>query len=79
MGILLSGGIDSGAIAAAVRVCDPNHPVHAFTVALRGSDSPDMAAAAELATRFGFIHHKLFFSTADAFRSLSSVISHVET
>ena len=55
LGVLLSGGIDSGLIAAlAARELD--RPLAAFTVRFEGATADETPLAAEVATRYGATH-----------------------
>jgi asparagine synthase (glutamine-hydrolysing) len=82
VGILLSGGIDSSLIAAAVR-CNHTGSLHSFTVGMTPHDlrkeamPADAPYAARLASSLGFTHHETVLepSLADL---LSTVVWHLD-
>lgn len=67
IGVMLSGGVDSGAITAIMAEHSPH--VRTFTIGFGGSDDTDETALAEQTARmFGTEHHSLLVS-ADEFRN----------
>lgn len=75
LGVFLSGGLDSSAIAALVRRAIPE--LHSFAVGLEGA--PDLAAAKLAATHLGTIHHEYVYTPAELERSVETVIEHLES
>jgi asparagine synthase (glutamine-hydrolysing) len=88
-GVLLSGGLDSSVIAAlacryaASRVEEDDQTqawwprIHSFAIGLE--DSPDLAAAQEVANHIGSVHHGLTFTVQEGIDALRDVIHHIET
>jgi len=88
-GVLLSGGLDSSIIAAtakrfaARRIEDEGRSeawwpqLHSFAIGL--PDSPDLAAAREVAQHIGTVHHGFEFTVQEGIDALSDVIYHLET
>ncbi|MBM3221190.1 MAG: asparagine synthetase B [Candidatus Rokubacteria bacterium] len=73
-GVLLSGGVDSSAVAAIAARLRPD--VTAYTIALEGA--PDSGAAAEVAAHLG-IRHVLIKATArEAREAIAATIWHLE-
>jgi len=58
VGAFLSGGVDSSAIAAAMRMVS-DQPLHAFTVGFPGTSIDETEAAAVIARHIGAEHHVL--------------------
>jgi asparagine synthase (glutamine-hydrolysing) len=75
LGVFLSGGLDSSAIAAIVRRSIP--ALHTFAVGLAGSS--DLAAARLVAEHLGTHHHEYVYTLADVEGSVESVIEHLES
>lgn len=88
-GALLSGGLDSSVIAALAarhasrRVEDDERSpawwprLHTFCVGLE--DSPDVAAAREVAAHIGSVHHEVRYTIREGIDTLRDVIWHLET
>jgi len=88
-GVLLSGGLDSSIIAATAarfaerRVEDDDHSrawwprLHSFAIGLDGA--PDLAAAREVASHIGTVHHEFHFTVQEGLDALRDVVYHVET
>ncbi len=88
-GVLLSGGLDSSVVSAitkkfaARRVEDGQKSeawwpqLHSFAIGLEGS--PDLAAAREVATYLGTVHHELHFTVQEGLDAIRDVIYHIET
>jgi asparagine synthase (glutamine-hydrolysing) len=76
VGVLLSGGLDSSAIAALSKSI-LNDRVHTFTIGL--DDAPDLAAGRTVAEYFGTIHHSLIVTREDLVDYLPEVIWHLES
>lgn len=88
-GVLISGGLDSSVIAAlaakhaAMRIEDNEQSpawwprLHSFAVGL--TDSPDLAAAREVAAHLGTVHHEVVYTIQDGLDAVPDVIRHLET
>jgi asparagine synthase (glutamine-hydrolysing) len=78
VGVFLSGGIDSGTVAALVRQAEAG-PVRTFSV---GFDSPDvaneLAAASRTARRLGTEHHELELEPRRVAQELSSIFASLD-
>ena len=75
VGTFLSGGLDSSIITALVK----RHLGRVNTVAVGMEGSPDLAAAREVASHLGTIHHESVFTAADVAEYLPEVIYHLES
>jgi asparagine synthase (glutamine-hydrolysing) len=76
VGVLLSGGVDSAAIAA-LASSFLNNRIHTFTIGL--PDAPDLQAAREVADYIGTTHHNLIVSRDELIEYLPEVIWHLES
>jgi asparagine synthase (glutamine-hydrolysing) len=76
VGVLLSGGLDSAAIAA-LASSFLNNRIHTFTIGL--PDAPDLQAAREVADYIGTTHHNLIVSRDELIEYLPEVIWHLES
>jgi asparagine synthase (glutamine-hydrolysing) len=88
-GVLLSGGLDSSAVAALAARHAPSRVesggkepawwprLHSFCIGLEGS--PDLAAAASLARDLGTAHHGFTFTVQDGLDALRDVIYAIES
>ena len=82
-GVLLSGGVDSGLVAAAatrlVRAGEVAHegPLHSFSIGLVGG--PDLAPARRLAKFLGTEHHEFTFTVQEALAAVPAVVRHLES
>lgn len=75
LGVFLSGGLDSSAIAALVR--REISELHSFAVGMEGS--PDLAAARRAAEHIGTKHHEYVYTVAEAEAAIETVIEHLES
>lgn len=75
-GLFLSGGIDSGALAVAMRALAG--PIRTYTVAVRGGGSDDAPRAAALAAALGTEHHEIPFDESDFWRLLPGACAAVD-
>ena len=75
VGVLLSGGLDSSAIAAIAR----RHvdQLHTFAVGVEGS--PDLEAARHVATVLGTTHHEYVLSIEEVVANLFRILYHLES
>ena len=76
IGSLLSGGIDSAALAALLTEVGGG-PIHTFTIGFHAASHDEAARARQTARAIGSQHHELTFSSAD-FDDLPRVIRHLE-
>lgn len=72
VGIFLSGGIDSSAIAGLASEVSES-PIESFTVTFAEADFSEAAAAREAATRFNIRHHEIPLSDGDLLDALPDV------
>src|SRR6185369_2580356 len=76
LGTLLSGGLDSGIIAAAMRDAGAN-PLRTYTVGFEDKGSDERAAAAEVARHLGTEHTERVVAL-DATALLPDVVWHLD-
>lgn len=88
-GVLLSGGLDSSIIAAIAKKYSQRRieandmkeawwpQLHSFAIGLK--ESPDLAAAREVAEFIGSVHHEFHFTIQEGLDALRDVIHHIET
>ncbi len=76
VGSLLSGGVDSGALAALLT--ELSGPIHTFHIAFAAASHDESAYAAQTAQAIGSRHHTLTFTDAD-FDHLPNVARHLES
>ena len=76
-GVFLSGGIDSGVIAAIAAKISPD-TVEAFTVGFDEKHLDEMHIAAKVSTHIGIKHHKLYFEESDYDAVFNDVISNMD-
>lgn len=78
VGILLSGGVDSSAVASFAVECSP-YTVKSFTVGFDGRDVVDERPYARLAAeRFGTDHHEISISLDNFWDFLPQYVRHME-
>lgn len=77
VGVLLSGGIDSSSVAAAIRHIRPEVSLHTFTIG-HGSNDPDVLTSEILAGAIGSSHHSLMTNTEEIPNLLPHVVWHLE-
>ena len=75
-GVLLSGGLDSSAVAALVKRLDGS-TLDSFAIGLKGS--PDLEHAALAASHLGTRHHEIHFTVEEGIDAIPAVIGHLET
>jgi asparagine synthase (glutamine-hydrolysing) len=79
VGVFLSGGLDSSLVAAiAARWCE-RHGTRLHTFAVGTADSPDLAAAREVAEHLGTLHHEQIYDEEEALRALPDVVRAIES
>lgn len=71
--ILLSGGLDTSILALLAK------PKMAFTVALKGSQAPDLHFSEKISRLLGIEHKKMEFTSNEAFEALPEVIRILKT
>ncbi len=88
-GVLISGGLDSSAVAAVAarfvenRIEDDDQSpawwprLHSFAIGLEGS--PDLEKARVVADHIGTVHHEFKYTVQDGIDALRDVIYHIET
>lgn len=72
-GIFLSGGGDSSALTA-IASAEASRPVHTFTVTFDETALSEEAQAAQIASRFGCVHHSVRVSGVDGARDLQEAL-----
>eukprot|EP00891_Asterochloris_glomerata_P008873 jgi/Astpho2/8873/Aster-05503 len=85
LGVLLSGGLDSSLVASvasrhlkeAKNAYDRDHPLHTFSVGIKGS--PDLLAAREVAQQLGTLHHEFHFTVEEGIDAVYDLIYHIES
>ena len=75
LGMFLSGGVDSSAIAALIRR-ESSGPVKTFSVGYAESAYSELPYAREVAQHLGTDHHEVLVSKEDFFSALPSLIWH---
>ncbi|HEY3738496.1 MAG TPA: asparagine synthase (glutamine-hydrolyzing), partial [Bryobacteraceae bacterium] len=75
LGMFLSGGVDSSAIAALIRKMVPG-PVKTFSVGYAEEQYSELGYAAEVARAIGTDHHEVRVSMEDFFNTLPRLIWH---
>lgn len=76
LGVILSGGLDSAAVAAVHQSLSPE-PIHTFTVA-ESEDVEDFRQARRLADELGTDHHECFFDLDDVIAQMPRYTYHNE-
>lgn len=75
LGMFLSGGVDSSAIAALIKRMT-NSPVKTFSVGYREAEYSELSYASEVAHSIGTDHHEVVIGMEDFFNELPSLIWH---
>jgi asparagine synthase (glutamine-hydrolysing) len=75
VGVFLSGGVDSGAVAL-LAARESKEPLHAFTLSFgaEGTRYDESAAAAAIARHGGLVHHVRPVSGDDVFAALARIV-----
>lgn len=73
VGVFVSGGIDSGAVAAFAARHTNTGPLRTFAVGFDTPSYDERGFARLVASRFGAEHHEIVFTAADALRSMERV------
>jgi asparagine synthase (glutamine-hydrolysing) len=74
VGAALSGGIDSSAIVCAMRLAEPDMPLHTFTFVAPGSPVDEERWADLVSTHVGAIVHKVEVNPSELARDLDAMI-----
>ncbi len=77
VGSLLSGGLDSSALAALLTEIG-GEPIHTFNIAFDAASHNESEQARDVARVIGSEHHQVHFGSAE-FDQLPSIISHLES
>jgi asparagine synthase (glutamine-hydrolysing) len=77
IGIALSGGIDSIAVACLVRELFPERDLHTFTAG-NGPDDPELVTARRVAQKIGSRHHDVITTAELLGTELRSLVWHLE-
>jgi len=77
VGVALSGGIDSAAVACACREIDPEGRIHTFTAGY-GADDPEVINASKVADAMNTFHHEIITTPHMVERSLRALVWHME-
>ncbi len=72
LGVLLSGGVDSSAVAALMQ-SESRHPVKSFTVGFENAGFNEAGHAKVIAQHIGTEHHELYLSEARALELVPSL------
>ncbi len=72
LGVLLSGGVDSSAVAALMQ-SESGHPVKSFTVGFENAGFNEAGHAKAIAQHIGTEHHELYLSEARALELVPSL------
>jgi asparagine synthase (glutamine-hydrolysing) len=75
LGVFLSGGIDSAAIAAEMSAL-VDEPIRTFSVAFAEREANELAYARLVAERFGTAHHEVVVSPGEFFAALPRLVWH---
>ena len=75
LGMFLSGGVDSSAIAAIIKKQTPG-PVKTFSVGYRESSFSELSEARQVAEQIGTDHHEVFVSMEEFFNALPLLVWH---
>jgi asparagine synthase (glutamine-hydrolysing) len=79
VGVFLSGGLDSSLVAAIAAPWCRARGRTLQTFAVGTEDSPDLAAAREVAAFVGSEHHERTYTAADALEALATVVRSIES
>ena len=77
IGIALSTGVDSAIALATTRQAAPHKEIHTFTARF-GPDDQDVEVAADLARRFGTVHHEIGLKASRLPELLPRTLYHME-
>src|ERR1700733_5396713 len=75
LGMFLSGGVDSSAIAALIKRMTTG-PVKTFAVGYREADFSELPYARQVAEQIGTDHHDVIIDMEDFFNTLPKMVWH---
>lgn len=75
LGVFLSGGVDSSAIASYAADRSGDHPLETFTIDFEGKGGSDSLFAADVSRRLATRHHVITVSADDQFAALGELIA----
>ena len=78
LGVFLSGGVDSSAVAAAVREWDPGRVVRTYSIGFDDPSFDESAHAAAVAAHLGTTHRARIFAADDLFAVLPAVVAFLD-
>ncbi len=78
LGAFLSGGIDSGAVVAAMRQIQPGGQLKTFTIGFREADFDEADYARQVAERLATDHHCLYVTPQDFFDLIPKLPDHYD-
>ncbi|MCC6572380.1 MAG: asparagine synthase (glutamine-hydrolyzing) [Planctomycetes bacterium] len=79
LGVLLSGGVDSAAVAALAReMLGRERELHTFSVAFDEADFDESVHAKAVADHLGTTHHEIRFSPAEVERVVGRTLDHLD-
>ena len=79
VGVFLSGGLDSSLVAAIAAPWMRERGLRLQTFAVGTPDSPDLAAARQVAEHVGSDHHETTYTAEDALEALPIVVRSIES
>ena len=74
LGVFLSGGVDSSAIASYAAEVNPKIPLETFTIDFSGKKGEDINFATEVSKQLGTNHHSISVDAEEQFSSLEELI-----
>lgn len=74
LGVFLSGGVDSSAIASYAAKINPNIPLETYTIDFNGKEGEDATFAEEVSKLLGTNHHSIKVDADQQFKSLDELI-----
>jgi asparagine synthase (glutamine-hydrolysing) len=74
LGVFLSGGVDSSAIASYAAKINPNIPLETYTIDFSDKEGEDAAFAEEVSKLLGTNHHSIKVDADQQFKSLDELI-----
>lgn len=75
LGAALSGGLDSSALVCAMRLLEPDMPIHTFSFVARGSDVDEEHWIDIVNQHVGAIPHKVFVESEELIADLDDMIA----
>jgi len=78
LGVLLSGGLDSTALVAAVAAREPTSPIRTFCMGFAEAGYDESWAARQVAAHFGTEHHEVRIGGAEVLAHLPAILAHLD-